>query len=150
MMMIILLSSYYVPGPMLEVHTLPLLSKGFSSRRTRGQRACNLRQPVEMLEQRRANQGKSRHSQGTDSVRVIREGLWRRNDLNDVWRELLVHSQVRMGEKTIPHRGNTIHSLIYLTNIYSTPSKISIFTELTVFWSKKKKKKALVGECKVF
>ena len=90
MMIVILLSSYYVPGPMLETQCLPLLFGGFSSRRTRGWRACNLRQPVEVLKQRKANQWKNRHSQGTDSVRIIREGLWMRNDLNDIWSELIV------------------------------------------------------------
>ena len=84
-----------------------------------------------MLEQRRAEQEKRDIVRGQDSVRITREGWWRRSDLNDAWKELIVHGQVRMGDQNIPHRENTIHSLIHLTDLYGAPDEISVFTELT-------------------
>lgn len=100
-------------------HTVSFYPSGsFRAGGTRDRSPCNLRQPIEVLEQKRAKQEKSSHSQGTDSVRITRERSWRRNDLNNAWKALRVHRQVRMGGENIPHRENTIHSLVRLTTLH--------------------------------
>lgn len=60
---------------------------------------------MEVLEQRRTKQGMC-IAKGTGTVRIIRKGLWRRNDLSDAQKELIVYGS-KDGRKKTLHTGRT-------------------------------------------